>query len=108
MEYELKGFWDKVDIKSADECWEWKGGKLTHGHRQLQYRSNKLNIRLAHRLAWVLYHQKEVPKGFIIYLICDNPKCCNPTHLFLAKKGRSDYERYYGIPESLARLANNK
>ena len=23
MEYELKGFWDKVDVRSANECWNW-------------------------------------------------------------------------------------
>jgi hypothetical protein len=126
VEYELEGFWDRVEVKSPNECWEWKGGlnskgcygQTSYDYGHPRYSHNKLRRILAHRLAWILHHQKEIPKGLIICHTCDNPRCCNPAHLFAgthkdnsqdaSKKGRLKGKRGYGIYEGLARLANNK
>src|ERR1700682_4170790 len=54
----------------------------------------------AHRVAYALAYQRD-PMDLKVLHTCDNPKCCNPDHLFLgtykdnnndrAKKGRSVY-----------------
>jgi hypothetical protein len=36
----------------------------------------------AHRMAWMLTNG-EISKGLHCCHRCDNPKCCNPSHLFL-------------------------
>jgi len=74
-------FWNKVSKSSPEQCWEWTAHTLRSGY------------------GW--FHTSEGPKGahrvaaFLVGLLptlshelhvlhrCDNPKCCNPTHLFL-------------------------
>lgn len=36
----------------------------------------------AHRLAWALKNGP-LPEGGLVCHSCDNPKCCNPSHLFI-------------------------
>ena len=74
-----KRFWSKVDIKSDDECWNFKGAKSNgYGYFKIDKRNHP-----AHRIAWDLFYCLKVPpKGFICHH-CDNPPCCNPAHLYL-------------------------
>lgn len=74
-----KAFWSKVDIKSEDECWEYKAGKCANSYGQ--FWDGKLHI-LAHRYAWELSNKTTIPKGMFILHKCDNPLCCNPNHLY--------------------------
>lgn len=37
---------------------------------------------LAHRVAWVIANERDVPEGKIICHRCNNPKCCNHKHLY--------------------------
>lgn len=62
-----------------DACWPYTGTRLPKG-----YGSHKANHRhwYAHRVA---YEQTYGPiaDGLEVCHKCDNPPCCNPTHLFL-------------------------
>lgn len=79
MELEER-FWKKVD-KSAgpDECWPWMAARLPRGYGITSI--NRKN-RLSHRVAYALTHG-DVPTGFFVCHSCDNPPCCNPSHLWV-------------------------
>lgn len=72
-------FWSKVDRRNSDECWEWKACRMFDGRGQIRVAGKNM---LAPRLAWNLVFG-EIPPGIHVCHKCDNPPCCNPSHLFL-------------------------
>lgn len=79
-EHIVRRFWDLVDVRGDDECWEWRGARRGRGYGV----SNTDHLPVdTHRLAWEYYNGQEIPKGMLVCHHCDNPPCCNPHHLFL-------------------------
>lgn len=85
-------FWDKVDKKGVDDCWEWLGGK-TGDYGQFWFEGKMV---LSHRMSYALHNDalNEIIKhknnyhednsSFVCVLHkCDNGRCCNPNHLFV-------------------------
>lgn len=96
-------FWKRIRRTSEDECWEWSGGK-TSKQTGRNYGVVWINGERwkTHRLAWV-YEFGPIPRGMNVCHKCDNPPCCNPSHLFIGTtkdnvadclaKGRGNKER---------------
>ena len=91
-------FWEKVDRRGDTECWKWSAGLRGN---TLQYGSFRIGDKKfqAQRVAYALAYGVELlPEQQVLHR-CDNPRCCNPGHLFLgsnldnmkdkAAKGRS-------------------
>lgn len=72
-------FWENVDIRGEDECWEWRLARTSLGYGDLQWGEHTV---YAHRVAWELTNGP-IPDRMCICHHCDNPPCCNPAHLFL-------------------------
>lgn len=72
----LAQFWERLD--KSGPCWLWTGA-LRKGYGAIQLRGKATE---AHRVAWELVHGP-IPEGMCVCHTCDNPRCCNPDHLWL-------------------------
>lgn len=66
-------------IQRDFECWEWQGKRGRHGYGRFKIKGKEY---FAHRLAYELEYGP-VPEGMGVLHHCDNPPCCNPSHLFI-------------------------
>lgn len=73
-------FWSKVQRSGEDACWEWLASLTVHGGYG-QITAGRGVLLKAHRVAYTL--SKGVPPaGMFVCHTCNNPKCCNPAHLY--------------------------
>ena len=79
---ERERFWSKVDRRDPGECWPWtaalRGPDVRRGYGAFWFRGRHV---AASRMAWALTHGD--PGDGIVCHTCDNPRCCNPGHLYL-------------------------
>lgn len=101
----------RVDMTNGPHrCWPWMQGLDQDGYGLFRTPLSQLR---AHRVAWLI-HKGPIPDDLCVCHKCDNPKCCNQRHLFLAtnqgntqdkvNKGRSAFgvkNGAYRMPERI-------
>lgn len=86
-------FLAKVACGAPDECWGWTAHRNARGYGQFHLDGGRLT--LAHRYALALVVAPPFAGACALHK-CDNPPCCNPTHLYWgtrADNGRDAAER---------------
>ena len=94
-------------MQNGDEsvCWEWKGSLNKSDGRP--YFTCDGSRKLAYRIVYELVTGEELPNGIVVRHNCDNPRCCNPTHLTVGThqdnmNDMKDRERH-GVPKTVLR-----
>lgn len=80
-------FWSKVDIRGLFECWEWQAYRKPDGYGQFSIGGRAGREIPASRAAYLLTHGlASLPADIDVCHHCDNPPCCNPSHLFIGTR----------------------
>lgn len=71
-------FWNLVHVKTASKCWLWKSDRIgkypNFKVKRVQYTATRVSYFIA---------TSADPGSMLVCHKCDNPKCCNPSHLFV-------------------------
>jgi len=114
-EKHIARFQSRIAKGAPNECWEWQSytfGSLGYGCFKAFYEGWG-----AHRVAYYLCYGED-PGELCVCHLCDNPVCCNPSHLWLGtpadnirdmrEKGRSRGKDEKGEKNPLAKLTDKK
>ena len=74
-------FWAQALQGLPDTCWPWQGRRMPNGYGMVYAPGRKMDTG-AHIVAWCLTHGRWPSPGMHICHACDNPPCCNPSHLW--------------------------
>ncbi|KOA70454.1 hypothetical protein AFL22_11095 [Pantoea sp. CFSAN033090] len=96
-------FLEKVDKCGCEDCWIWKGAKVSPaGGRHVKPKiygkiagprtPTGRTMWLSHRLSWVLANG-EIPEGMLVDHKCHNTLCVNPSHLRLVTAKQNSENR---------------
>ena len=71
-------FWEKVEVRGPEDCWEWTAYKNRKGYGYFSIAG--AGVTGAHRVSWE-FANGSIPPGLYVLHSCDRPSCVNPAHL---------------------------
>lgn len=108
-------FWQKVSKGDADSCWVWNAA-LMNGYGWFLLNKEQ-GPKFAHRVSAFLSGLiTDINSELHVLHKCDNPKCCNPSHLFTGTnadnvadkvaKGRTKWKAQHGESNGMSKLTS--
>lgn len=76
-------FWEKVDRRSDEECWEWQASLTPEGYGQFHYEGAWIG---AHRASYAMHFAAMSTVENQVDHLCRNRRCVNPAHLELVPR----------------------
>lgn len=85
--WQVKRFWEQVDIKSPNECWPWLGPTRRNGRESVAYFPSPIHAGTAQSASRVAFWLSRGYTGkYRVFSRKDcTPFCCNPLHLSLTE-----------------------
>lgn len=80
-------FWPLVDRRDPVDCWPWLGATHTCNTEYTPMTYGSFGSVNAHRIAFILGNGHQPATGNVVRHTCDNPMCCNPSHLEEGTRG---------------------
>ena len=71
----------EAKLDKSGDCWLWTASCAGKGYGQMKLPKQRKQ-EYSHRLAYMIYKGPIEDNQYVCHT-CDNPKCCNPDHLFL-------------------------
>jgi len=87
---DVNRFWSKVEKGGDEQCWPWKEGVFPGGYGHFWTVQRELK---AHRVAYFLSTGIDPGEKRVCHS-CDNPRCCNYSHMFLGSYADNIRDRH--------------
>jgi hypothetical protein len=78
--------------KTESGCWLWQASRIDGQYGQIFRGAPFTGMVSAHVASWTLF-RGPVPAGLCVLHQCDNPPCCNPSHLFLGTRADNNRDK---------------
>jgi len=91
---------DRLKINHKTKCWEWTGCLNVGGYGQVRINYKTQQV---HRIVYKYFYGSIPENKPLVLHRCDNPKCCNPIHLYAGTDQDNMDDRVQRNPDSWPR-----